>query len=68
MNKAASSARRRARFYQTNVFDKYGDQADQEIARIIQQNAGNGPQASSGASSSRGNGAAAKSASAAKLM
>ncbi|WP_250509107.1 HlyD family efflux transporter periplasmic adaptor subunit [Caballeronia sp. GACF4] len=54
--------------YQTNVFDKYGDQADQEIARIIQQNAGNGPQASSGASSSRGNGAAAKSASAAKLM
>jgi membrane fusion protein (multidrug efflux system) len=28
--------------YQTNVFDKYGDQADAEIARIIQQNAGSG--------------------------
>ena len=26
--------------YQTNVFDKYGDQADAEIARIIQENAG----------------------------
>lgn len=28
--------------YQTNVFDKYGAQADEEIARIIQQNAGSG--------------------------
>ncbi|BCF97471.1 multidrug resistance protein [Paraburkholderia sp. PGU19] len=26
--------------YQTNVFDKYGDQADAEIARIITENAG----------------------------
>jgi membrane fusion protein (multidrug efflux system) len=26
--------------YQTNVFDKYGDQADAEIARIIAENAG----------------------------
>jgi membrane fusion protein, multidrug efflux system len=26
--------------YQTNVFDKYGDEADAEIARIIEQNAG----------------------------
>ncbi|PRY00147.1 EmrA/EmrK family multidrug efflux transporter periplasmic adaptor subunit [Paraburkholderia sp. BL25I1N1] len=26
--------------YQTNVFEKYGDQADAEIARIISQNAG----------------------------
>ncbi|TDY26190.1 membrane fusion protein (multidrug efflux system) [Paraburkholderia sp. BL6665CI2N2] len=26
--------------YQTNVFEKYGDQADEEIARIISQNAG----------------------------
>lgn len=26
--------------YQTNVFDKYGDQADAEIARIISENAG----------------------------
>ncbi|WP_144154053.1 EmrA/EmrK family multidrug efflux transporter periplasmic adaptor subunit [Paraburkholderia sp. BCC1885] len=26
--------------YQTNVFDKYGDEADAEIARIIAQNAG----------------------------
>ncbi|WP_244815831.1 efflux RND transporter periplasmic adaptor subunit [Caballeronia sp. Lep1P3] len=58
--------------YQTNVFDKYGAQADEEIARIIQQNAGSGagtqgtsaPSASS--STSRGN--ATKSASAAKLM
>ena len=28
--------------YQTNVFDKYGDQADAEIARIIAENAGQG--------------------------
>jgi membrane fusion protein (multidrug efflux system) len=26
--------------YQTNVFDKYGDEANAEIARIIEQNAG----------------------------
>ena len=26
--------------YQTNVFDKYGDEADAEIARIISANAG----------------------------
>jgi membrane fusion protein (multidrug efflux system) len=26
--------------YQTNVFEKYGDQADAEIARIITENAG----------------------------
>jgi membrane fusion protein (multidrug efflux system) len=26
--------------YQTNVFDKYGDEADAEIARIIEENAG----------------------------
>ncbi|GLU34837.1 EmrA/EmrK family multidrug efflux transporter periplasmic adaptor subunit [Trinickia caryophylli] len=28
--------------YQTNVFDKYGDEADAEIARIIAANAGSG--------------------------
>ena len=28
--------------YQTNVFDKYGDQADAEIARVIAENAGQG--------------------------
>ncbi len=28
--------------YQTNVFDKYGDEADAEIARIIAANAGPG--------------------------
>jgi membrane fusion protein (multidrug efflux system) len=28
--------------YQTNVFDKYGDEADAEIARIIAENAGQG--------------------------
>ncbi|HEY1997359.1 EmrA/EmrK family multidrug efflux transporter periplasmic adaptor subunit [Paraburkholderia sp.] len=34
--------------YQTNVFDKYGDQADAEIARIIAENAGpNGGQSTS---------------------
>ncbi|SAL20637.1 HlyD family secretion protein [Caballeronia humi] len=48
--------------YQTNVFDKYGDQADAEIARIIQQNAGSGGGAQS--SVSRGNAKPA----AAKLM
>ncbi|SAL67088.1 secretion protein HlyD family protein [Caballeronia cordobensis] len=50
--------------YQTNVFDNYGAQADQEIARIIQQNAGTG----AGTSSSAARGKATKSASAAKLM
>ncbi len=29
--------------YETNVFDKYGDEADAEIARIIAQNAGQNP-------------------------
>ncbi|WP_250476753.1 efflux RND transporter periplasmic adaptor subunit [Caballeronia sp. INML1] len=51
--------------YQTNVFDNYGAQADQEIARIIQQNAGTG---SSAQSTSSARGKATKSASAAKLM
>jgi membrane fusion protein, multidrug efflux system len=57
--------------YQTNVFDKYGADADAEIARIIEQNAGSGPGSSPAnaptASSSR-NQRATKSASAAKLM
>ncbi|QSN60252.1 MULTISPECIES: HlyD family secretion protein [unclassified Caballeronia] len=54
--------------YQTNVFDKYGAQADAEIARIIQQNAGGGAgtQGTGSPAASRGN--ATKSASAAKLM
>jgi membrane fusion protein, multidrug efflux system len=37
--------------YQTNVFEKYGDDADAEIARIIAENAGPGaglPQKTSG--------------------
>ncbi|MDR5738171.1 EmrA/EmrK family multidrug efflux transporter periplasmic adaptor subunit [Caballeronia sp. LZ016] len=56
--------------YQTNVFDKYGEQADAEIARIIQQNAGTsaGTQGASSSPSSASRGIAAKSASAAKLM
>lgn len=56
--------------YQTNVFDKYGEQADAEIARIIQQNAGTsaGTQGASSSPSSASRGSAAKSASAAKLM
>ncbi len=59
--------------YQTNVFDKYGAQADQEIARIIQQNEGSGPGTGAGtqtpatSSSERGK-SAVKSASATKLM
>ena len=53
--------------YQTNVFDNYGAQADQEIARIIQQNAGTGT-GSSAQSTSSARGKATKSASAAKLM
>jgi membrane fusion protein (multidrug efflux system) len=49
--------------YQTNVFEKYGDQADAEIARIISENAGpNG-----GSQKSAQAGGAAKPA-AAKLM
>jgi membrane fusion protein, multidrug efflux system len=57
--------------YQTNVFDKYGAEADQEIARIIQQNEGSGPGtqgAPSTTSSSATRGKTVKSASAAKLM
>ncbi|SAK95592.1 secretion protein HlyD family protein [Caballeronia pedi] len=53
--------------YQTNVFDNYGAQADQEIARIIQQNAGTGAGAPASSTSSA-HGRATKSASAAKLM
>jgi membrane fusion protein (multidrug efflux system) len=44
--------------YQTNVFDKYGDQADAEIARIITENAG--PNAGQPQKSSSGSKAAAK--------
>ncbi|MGG1943934.1 efflux RND transporter periplasmic adaptor subunit [Trinickia sp. NRRL B-1857] len=59
--------------YQTNVFDKYGDEANAEIARIIEQNAGgnNGlaqqkqPSASTHASASH---AAKVASSGAKLM
>ncbi|SAL82778.1 multidrug resistance protein A [Caballeronia arvi] len=54
--------------YQTNVFDNYGAQADQEIARIIQQNAGAGTAAQGTSSSAAARGKTAKSASAAKLM
>ncbi len=48
--------------YQTNVFDKYGDQADAEIARIIAANAGpNGGQYSGAQKSAdRGSKGAAK--------
>ncbi|HYS65226.1 MAG TPA: HlyD family secretion protein, partial [Paraburkholderia sp.] len=50
--------------YQTNVFEKYGDQADAEIARIISENAGpNG-----GAQKSAQAGGAKPAAAAAKLM
>ncbi|MEA3129262.1 MAG: rane fusion protein multidrug efflux system [Paraburkholderia sp.] len=48
---------------QTNVFDKYGDQADAEIARIISENAG--PNGGSQKSTQAGGGAAKP---AAKLM
>ncbi|MDR5813712.1 MULTISPECIES: EmrA/EmrK family multidrug efflux transporter periplasmic adaptor subunit [unclassified Caballeronia] len=57
--------------YQTNVFDKYGAEADQEIARIIQQNAGTGTGsqgAAASTSSSKPRGKATQSASATKLM
>jgi membrane fusion protein (multidrug efflux system) len=48
--------------YQTNVFDKYGDQADAEIARIIAENAGPNAEKTSGAqkSADRGTKPAAK--------
>ncbi len=35
--------------YQTDVFAKYGDEADAEIARIIRANAGNGAPAAASA-------------------
>ena len=54
--------------YQTNVFDNYGAHADQEIARIIQQNAGTGAGSSAQNTPSSARGKATKSASAAKLM
>jgi membrane fusion protein, multidrug efflux system len=59
--------------YQTNVFDNYGAQADQEIARIIQQNAGSGAgsqgaQSAPSASTSKQGKKATPSASVAKLM
>lgn len=57
--------------YQTNVFDKYGAEADQEIARIIQQNAGTGTGsqgAAASTSSIKPRGKATQSASATKLM
>ncbi|SAK70366.1 multidrug resistance protein A [Caballeronia catudaia] len=54
--------------YQTNVFDNYGAQADQEIARIIQQNAGTGAGTAAQSTSSATRGKTAKSASAVKLM
>ncbi|SAL66778.1 secretion protein HlyD family protein [Caballeronia peredens] len=54
--------------YQTNVFDNYGAQADQEIARIIQQNAGTGVGAPAQNSSSATHGRATNSAPAARLM
>ncbi|CAD6558823.1 EmrA/EmrK family multidrug efflux transporter periplasmic adaptor subunit [Paraburkholderia sabiae] len=44
--------------YQTNVFDKYGDQADAEIARIIAENAG--PNAGQPQKAANGSKAAAK--------
>ncbi|CAG4910138.1 EmrA/EmrK family multidrug efflux transporter periplasmic adaptor subunit [Paraburkholderia gardini] len=47
--------------YQTNVFDRYGDQADAEIARIIAANAGpNGGQYSGAQAAGRGAKGAAK--------
>jgi membrane fusion protein (multidrug efflux system) len=45
--------------YQTNVFDKYGSEADAEIARIISENAGPNPNGGSQKSTAT-NGAAAK--------
>src|SRR6201996_3351235 len=49
--------------YQTKVFDKYGDEADAEIARIIAENAG---QAANGSQKSAARGAGKRAAS--KLM
>jgi len=43
--------------YQTNVFDKYGDEADAEIARIIAENAGPNAGQASGAEKSAARGA-----------
>ena len=41
--------------YQTNVFEKYGDDADAEIARIIAENAGpNAGQPQKAAAGSKG--------------
>jgi membrane fusion protein, multidrug efflux system len=58
--------------YQTNVFDKYGDQADAEIARIIAANAGSNASTAAGApehnAASKGRPGTAKLASGASLM
>jgi membrane fusion protein, multidrug efflux system len=53
--------------YQTKVFDKYGDEADAEIARIIAENAGHGGNASQSTAASTPRGTS-KRAAAAKLM
>ena len=53
--------------YQTKVFDKYGDEADAEIARIIAENAGHGGNASQSTAASTPHGTS-KRAAAAKLM
>ncbi|MDR3098569.1 MAG: EmrA/EmrK family multidrug efflux transporter periplasmic adaptor subunit [Paraburkholderia sp.] len=55
--------------YQTNVFEKYGDEADAEIARIIAENAGqNGGQNAGKAQVSSAGSTAGASKPAAKLM
>ncbi|NML32249.1 EmrA/EmrK family multidrug efflux transporter periplasmic adaptor subunit [Paraburkholderia antibiotica] len=46
--------------YQTNVFDKYGAEADAEIARIIAENAGQNANGSAPKSAAQGGAAAAK--------
>ncbi|WP_322057615.1 EmrA/EmrK family multidrug efflux transporter periplasmic adaptor subunit [Paraburkholderia sp. J63] len=51
--------------YQTDVFEKYGDEADAEIARIIAENAGQNAGKAQVSSAATGNGAAKP---AAKLM
>ncbi|MDQ7977898.1 HlyD family efflux transporter periplasmic adaptor subunit [Paraburkholderia sp. SARCC-3016] len=53
--------------YQTKVFDKYGDEADAEIARIIAENAGRSGSASQNAAASAPHGTS-KRAAAASLM
>jgi membrane fusion protein (multidrug efflux system) len=53
--------------YQTKVFDKYGDEADAEIARIIAANAGRSGNASQSTAASTPHGTS-KRAAAAKLM